>query len=88
MTRLSCIVPFCRRTTGKFAAPIEWICGPHYRLVPSSLKLRRRRVNRLLRKAWVQSDRGRALLRLNRLFDALWDETKAIAIQRSAGITA
>ncbi|MGO1078317.1 hypothetical protein [Inquilinus sp. CA228] len=50
--RLACLVPFCRRTRGVRSGepPIrpgeEWVCGPHWKLVPGRLKASRRRAKR------------------------------------------
>lgn len=41
--RISCCVPFCRRTTRNDGTFSEWICGKHWRLVSRKAKLFKRR---------------------------------------------
>jgi hypothetical protein len=76
MTRLRCIVPFCRRTTGR-ADFEEWICGDHWRLID---KDRRRVYGRHLRRwrRYGSSAYGPAAARI-------WRALSAQAIQRAAG---
>lgn len=67
--RLSCCVPFCRRTTRSDNPSVEWpddawICGPHYRAVPAIDKVVRRRARRALRRT---PDDAQALARYLRL---------------------
>lgn len=47
--RLTCCVPFCRRTYRNDRGYAEWICGPHWRGVP----LRYRRFKAKAGKAYV-----------------------------------
>lgn len=48
MVRLTCCVPFCRRTYRNDEGFAEWICAPHWRAVP----LRYRRFRRKARNAY------------------------------------
>lgn len=90
--RLTCLVPFCRRTRGqrKGEPPIkpgeQWVCGSHWRHVAKTKKVRRRRIRKLLVKAQAQPNRDRAILRLRRMYWALWAEMVAEAIEAAAGI--
>jgi hypothetical protein len=59
--RLSCVVPFCRRTVAgsSLARGAEWICSEHWRSVSRRTKLIKRRAERhgryrLARMAWVR----------------------------------
>lgn len=83
MTRLSCLVPFCRRTTapGRFA---EWICAKHWRLVAPDTKARRRAADRLVRKAKVRQHR--ALPALEWRAARAWEACKREAIEKAFGI--
>lgn len=96
MTRIPCIVPFCRRTAdaAKFAGQ-EIICGKHWRLASATLRRRHSRMARRYRKhfgdnGWWHYAPGSperlACVRLARICDALWDRCKAQAIQRAGGI--
>lgn len=81
VTRLPCLVPFCRRTRGDrkndpLRPGLEWICAEHWRLVDRSLKLKRRR----LRRRHGDSPCGR------RLDHWIWKRMKAQAIERAGGI--
>jgi len=83
MERLTCCIPFCRRTVarkGKFSDAEEMICGPHWRLV--SRKIKR------LRAAIRREQRLNRFAHRPDLDDWLWREAKRQAIERSAGITA
>lgn len=70
MTRLRCLVPFCKRTTGRRVD--EWICGDHWRPVPSQAK-------RLLARCRRRRDRLS--------FDLTWEWIKRKAIEIAAGIS-
>lgn len=95
--RLSCCVPFCRRTTkGNFR---EWICAKHWPLVPRALKAEWREAKRKTRRIvarkpsyrewWTlppgSSDRL-AAIRLWRKLDQCWERCKRAAIEGAAGI--
>lgn len=62
--RIRCSVPFCRRTTGRFSLPTEWICGDHWRGVPQrlrrlySLAKRRRKPDAVLNYIWMKCKRA------------------------------
>lgn len=70
MSRVPCVVPFCRRTTkaGNFR---EWICGKHWRPVSRRLKWLKRTAKR----------RGRYDIAAR-----TWERCKRQAIERAAGI--
>ena len=80
--RISCCVPFCRRTTAKDKlayGATEWICQPHYADVPLKLKrqrsaLRRRNIKRQEWERYVITD------------NRMWARIKKRAIERAAGI--
>lgn len=85
--RLSCCVPFCRRTRGDrkgdpLTPTMEWLCQDHWLLVPERLKRRRTKLRRLARRT---PDPTR-LARINRADTAAWKACKAAAIERAAGI--
>lgn len=53
--RIACLIPFCRRTTKADDPVIEWpddgwICGNHWRSVPTRMKAIKRRARRRLRR--------------------------------------
>lgn len=90
--RCHCLVPYCRRTTGKLDADDPWICGQHWKLVPRWMKRRRTRLYRLWKKAggsdtsWPeQPPKARKALRL---YWAWWAKIKKTAIERAVGISA
>jgi hypothetical protein len=81
--RLSCCVPFCRRTTqapnaeGRLV-PTEWICNGHWKAIPrSARRAYGRRLRRLFRHH-LATDRAAA--------DRLWAWLKRKAIEAAAGI--
>ncbi|NTF54900.1 hypothetical protein G6L12_08330 [Agrobacterium rhizogenes] len=100
--RISCCVPFCRRTISKdklAETHNEWICQKHWAMVPKSLK-RRKRVTEQL---WERSndrflDQVRAqecgftwpqhgrVMAARDLAVKIWERCKAAAIERAAGI--
>lgn len=110
--RVRCCVPFCTRSRGdRKGDPIprdrpgyEWICGPHWRLVPASVKARRRQLDRRrtrLREAWDRPrfqarvlSSGRHLKYLGVVQRAAedswraWGRCKALAIETAMGVTA
>lgn len=48
--RSYCVVPFCRNSSAKWSGG-EYICGPHWRLLPKDLKRERARLCRILLKS-------------------------------------
>lgn len=62
MTRITCLVPGCHRTTprGRYD---QWICGKHWPLVPRDLRRayarakRRRKPASALSRLWVRCER-------------------------------
>ncbi|WP_448952186.1 hypothetical protein [Labrys neptuniae] len=65
MTRISCLVPFCRCTVkadeGQTPENTEGICAKHWRLVPRGAKARRRQAFRrvaTLKRMWDGNLRG------------------------------
>lgn len=96
--RLSCCVPFCRRTRRMedgMKPETEWICGKHWPLVSKTLrrrdsKLLRRYVRKFGRNDFWQYQAGSPerieAVRLARLLEKSWQRCKAQAIERAAGI--
>ena len=70
MSRMRCVVPFCRHTTGRFTSG-EWICADHWRAVPARLKRLKRLAERRQRAA---------------LAGWLWRRCKATAIEAAMGL--
>jgi len=96
--RINCCVPFCRRTRTDIGFA-EWICQPHWRLVPKQLKRRKRLAERIEQRASAiaadafskHGSRGsrRLIARANatkRLKLAAWVRCKRTAIERALGI--
>lgn len=75
--RLKCVVPFCRRTTGRPGFS-EWMCGDHWKLLP---KAARRVYGRRVKK-W----RRFRQLHDVKAADRLWAWLKRTAIERAMGI--
>lgn len=97
MTRIPCVVPFCRRTANaaKFPGCTEVICGKHGRMAPRTLRLRYRKLFRRYRKnlgglEYWQHPAGSPLriegARLARILDRLFERYKQAAIEAAAGI--
>lgn len=96
--RLSCCVPFCRRTV-KAGGFKEWVCGKHWPLVPRDLKrsytLAKRRARAIVarrpgyREYWKlkpgSPDRMSAVAMWRRL-DGCWRRCRDAAIERAAGL--
>lgn len=82
--RMTCVVPGCRRTRGRHKGepPIEpgmeWICGPHWKLVPRRIKAIRQRAARRAKRLGTHN----SYMALNRL----WRRCVMAAIERAAGI--
>lgn len=81
--RTPCVVPFCTRTTATIRLHArghdEWICRVHWQAVPTSLKRRKFRFERMLRA-------GREPDRVRRLLSETWLRCKRAAIERGGGI--
>lgn len=77
--RLTCVIPFCRRSTGAFVCepPDEvWICGPHWRAVPRLMKLVKTRARRALRRAHTDKNLSR--------YERVASRTTRAALERAA----
>jgi hypothetical protein len=78
--RMSCCVPFCRRTRkddGRFS---EWICPKHWKPVPTRLKALKKACDRRVRSTLGLAHEERE--RANRI----WDRCKRAAIEAAGGI--
>lgn len=85
--RLSCCVPFCKRTRGDrkndpLRPGMEWLCQDHWKLVPARIKRRRAKIRRIETKTDDQCVAWRCEDADNRA----WDICKRYAIERAAGI--
>lgn len=85
--RISCCVPFCRRTASreKFPDCSEIICSKHWRTISTPAKAEYRRLRRIERRS---SLRGEAEAELWRQLDANWARCRAEAIETAMGIAA
>lgn len=89
--RLSCCVPFCRRTFRNDKSGTPWpkfsetMCGKHWRLINVGRRRRYKKLERMLRnrKGVLQ---GALADRIVGLLWAEWGRMKAAAIERAAGI--
>jgi hypothetical protein len=80
--RISCCVPFCRRTHANPIGWVEWICQKHWVLVDKTVKRRRSLIHRRLKKT-------HDIDRCGRLYAAdlkLWEKAMKQAIERAMGI--
>jgi hypothetical protein len=99
--RLPCCVPYCRRTTAadRIAPNNEWICQIHWRLVPATVKRRKRLADRIWDRAnatflRLYEEQGccfhehqyRRALAARDVRSAAWQRCKRQAIERAAGI--
>lgn len=75
--RLTCVVPFCRRTTAR-AEFDEWLCGDHWRAIPKAKRRVYGRIVRQWRRYYRKADGVRGA--------RIWRVLKRIAIERAAGI--
>lgn len=78
MTRLCCVVPFCKRTTGR-AEFREWICGDHWRLIDRDRRRAYGRYARQWRRYYRVAAAGAVTARL-------WGALKRMAIERAVGL--
>lgn len=83
-TRISCQVPFCRRTLRNDEGFLEWVCPKHWPLVPREMKARLRSVKRRVRKL---QDRPEAYARALKLLDQTWARCRDTAIERAGGFS-
>lgn len=96
-----CEVPGCRRSRGqhKGEPPIredeEWICGEHWKAVPSFLRRRKSRLARRYRRAFgdtpfwqfpAGSPDRLASFKLDKMLRMSWAICKRAAIERAVGI--
>jgi hypothetical protein len=91
--RLSCSVPFCRRTIKDDGG--EWICQRHWMAVSPTMRRRKYLFFRRYKKRFGRNgywlypagspDRLEAV-RLDRLCRKAWEACKRAAIERAAGI--
>lgn len=91
--RLTCCVPFCRRT--RKPGPSEWICSVHWPMVSTTTRRRKAKVYRMYRREFGREpywtfpagsrERIRAV-RLDRLCGKIWDRCKREAIERAVGL--
>lgn len=99
--RVSCIVPGCSRTRGqrKGEPPIrlgeEWICGEHWRLVPTFLRRRKSRLAQRYRRRFGDAPFWRypagspnriEAAKLDRMLRTAWAICKRAAIERAVGL--
>lgn len=95
--RLSCCVPFCRRTTGRKHS--EWICGKHWQCVPLATRAAFSAERRKARKAitrnplvceyWKMppgSPERLEAVAMWRALDAAWEVCRRAAIERAVGV--
>lgn len=85
--RISCCIPFCKRTRGdRKGDPItegmEWMCGDHWQFVPARLKRRRAKVRRIEKRHPDPC----ILFRSEEVDARIWAVCKAAATERAAGI--
>lgn len=87
--RLSCCVPFCRRTKAAKSEVIEldvavidladeWICATHWRAVPARLRRLHSAAKRRLRR--------RRTVRFALVVSRIWDKCQRAAIEAAGGI--
>lgn len=96
--RAKCLVPYCRRTSGRVPPAHEWICSDHWKPVSRATKRYRARSKRILKKAEARMQRLQATqggltnvqLRVldwaHRQEDLSWEKCKSEAIEKAAGI--
>lgn len=97
--RITCCIPYCKRTLRNDKGYKEWICGKHWPLVPRTSKsdyAREKRIARkivarkpLYREWWKypggSSDRL-AAIRMWKKLDETWERCKQQAIEAAMGI--
>lgn len=85
--RLSCCVPFCKRTRGDrkndpLTSGMEWLCQDHWKLVPARLKRRRAKLRRIEKRSNDLCIEFRA----EEADARVWAACKRKAIEGAAGI--
>jgi len=98
--RIRCVVPFCQRTiaAAKLEPDNEWLCQIHWRLVPATVKRRKRLADRIWNRAnatfmrlydeqggFQEHQYRRALAALD-VRRSAWERCKREAIEGAAGI--
>jgi hypothetical protein len=97
--RISCCVPYCRRTHHNRERFSGWICAKHWALVSRStktaLRVNKRRIRTVLRQRpeyaeyWKMPPGSPRRLRAVAMWarhDQIWQTCKAEAVERAAGI--
>lgn len=79
MSRVRCVVPFCRRTREDDPRFSEWICGDHWRMVPKKY----RQVYGRFKRRWR---RFGTPVSYHPRGSRLWERIKREAIERAGGI--
>lgn len=90
--RLTCCIPFCRRTfaNGKNGTPwperSEVICGRHWRLVDKPTRARHRRAWKLVEKIEQRHGKQRTWHFARMTAFRIWDRIKVQATEAAVGI--
>lgn len=93
--RISCCVPFCRRTFKNDEGHTEVICRKHWRLASPYMRCRKTKFFRLYRKRFGEtpywqypagSPQRLEALRIDKICERIWKACKKQAIERAAGI--
>lgn len=90
---LVCEVPFCvhkrgnRKGSPPITADMSWICGAHWRQVPTLVRRRLKKLDRLVMRAEAKGDAW-LVQRFRWKRHQLWLEARVLAIEIAAGITA
>ncbi|RUW41512.1 hypothetical protein EOA37_09630 [Mesorhizobium sp. M2A.F.Ca.ET.015.02.1.1] len=91
--RISCCVPFCRRTRKPGCR--EWICHRHWMAIPMHIRRRKYKLDRLYRHLFGDqfwgafpggSPKRLMAVKLDRLCLKAWNRCKRVAIEKAAGI--
>jgi hypothetical protein len=93
--RISCCVPFCRRTCAGDPETHSWVCADHWRAVPVKLRRLKSRLFRKYRKKFGDADYWQfpagspkriEAVSLGRRCDRAWQRCKRAAIEAAGGI--
>ncbi len=93
--RISCCVPFCRRTYRNDEGYAEHLCGNHWRLADKYLRRRRGKLEHRYRRKFgntafweypAGSPERLEAVKLDRICGKAWEACKKQAIERAAGI--